>query len=117
MNKLRRIKQSFFRNKKQIECFYCEIPLSFKNATVEHLIPRSNGGADVKKNCTIACQVCNSYRQSIPSNQWCPVAKFAWYKRIIKGLKSTNRISSFINHSPDEIFLKADYRDNNDIIF
>jgi 5-methylcytosine-specific restriction endonuclease McrA len=44
------------------ECCYCREPLSLKDATVEHIIPKAYGGTDSAKNTALACQLCNTAR-------------------------------------------------------
>ncbi len=41
------------------ECQYCGLPLDHREATVDHVIPASNGGKTTWANCTIACMKCN----------------------------------------------------------
>lgn len=40
-------------------CYWCEIPLSYDECTVEHLVRRADGGKNTMENCTIACGPCN----------------------------------------------------------
>lgn len=44
------------------ECLYCSTELNDKSMTVEHLIPRSWGGATTKSNVALACVICNNDR-------------------------------------------------------
>lgn len=41
------------------KCFFCGIPLTFEEATHEHLVATSLGGTNHNANCTIACKPCN----------------------------------------------------------
>lgn len=41
-------------------CFYCHEPITYENATVEHLLSRSLGGNNRKENLCLACGPCNS---------------------------------------------------------
>lgn len=41
-------------------CAYCGRPLSFKETTLDHIVPTSKGGPNVLANVQIACQGCNS---------------------------------------------------------
>jgi 5-methylcytosine-specific restriction endonuclease McrA len=40
-------------------CQYCGIQLSTKEATIDHVIPKFNGGKTDWKNCVTACVICN----------------------------------------------------------
>jgi 5-methylcytosine-specific restriction endonuclease McrA len=43
-------------------CFYCDTHLMPTRATLDHIIPRSQGGKNVAENCVIACRSCNNKR-------------------------------------------------------
>lgn len=40
-------------------CFFCEKPLPVSDASVEHLVARSNGGTDKDENCVACCKSVN----------------------------------------------------------
>jgi hypothetical protein len=40
-------------------CLYCERPISLKEATADHVIPRSKGGGTLRRNIAPACFECN----------------------------------------------------------
>lgn len=61
----RRIKQDLFR-KYGDKCFYCKKTLVISCATIEHLIPLSEGGTWHIKNLRIACVCCNNLRGNKP---------------------------------------------------
>lgn len=48
-------------------CFCGEPPISDKSLTIDHLKPRSKGGADTSKNCLPACL---KHNQSKGSSEW-----------------------------------------------
>lgn len=48
-------------------CPYCLCPVTPKNATWEHVIPKSWGGLNGRKNVILACQRCNSVKSVIES--------------------------------------------------
>lgn len=48
------------------ECFYCGQELTFEQATVEHLIPLSNGGNNTDANLVLAHKECNMEAGSLP---------------------------------------------------
>jgi 5-methylcytosine-specific restriction endonuclease McrA len=41
-------------------CKYCLVPLSLKDATRDHVIPRAKGGSNHKENTVAACDDCNN---------------------------------------------------------
>lgn len=40
-------------------CQYCGIYLTKKNATIDHVMPKSRGGKNSYNNCVASCQSCN----------------------------------------------------------
>lgn len=42
-----------------LECQYCGKPLSLKEATLDHVVPRSQGGKTVWENVVCCCPACN----------------------------------------------------------
>lgn len=41
-------------------CYWCEKRfMSFREATLEHIFPKSKGGKNTKGNLTLACKACN----------------------------------------------------------
>ncbi len=44
------------------QCAYCFTTLSMKNATLEHVVPRSKGGRDHKSNFKTSCLACNALK-------------------------------------------------------
>lgn len=49
------------------ECAYCG---STENLTLDHVVPRSKGGADETKNVVCCCQTCNHDKGHTPWQQW-----------------------------------------------
>ncbi len=47
------------------KCFYCNIPLSIKTSTIDHVIAISKGGADTLNNMVLCCAWCNSNKGSL----------------------------------------------------
>lgn len=41
------------------ECWYCGTPLTFEEATHEHILANTHGGTNGDFNTTIACKPCN----------------------------------------------------------
>lgn len=40
-------------------CHYCNEPLTFQTSTIDHIVPRSQGGANADENLVLACFPCN----------------------------------------------------------
>ncbi len=57
------IKMVFSRNavfkRDNYECQYCAKWLTFQQATIDHIIPKSRGGNNTFENCVTACHECN----------------------------------------------------------
>lgn len=49
------------------KCAYCG---SDKELTIDHITPRSKGGADVTKNVVCACHDCNQDKAHTPMEDW-----------------------------------------------
>jgi len=47
---------------KNPHCYWCKKWISFEEATIEHVQPRSLGGKNNKKNLKLACRPCNGNR-------------------------------------------------------
>lgn len=48
-----------------IDCIYCNVPLTTKNATSDHIVPISNGGNNCQVNIVICCTDCNNERGNL----------------------------------------------------
>ncbi len=57
-------------------CVYCKRDAQTSGAALhlDHLTPRSAGGADVPTNLVLACRRCNSARQDMELAQWAAYA-------------------------------------------
>jgi hypothetical protein len=51
-----------FAGARRCPCAHCGVPLSFDEATVDHIDPRSMGGADDITNLAVTCRGCNMER-------------------------------------------------------
>lgn len=45
-------------------CAYCTKKCTLKEATIDHVLPRSRGGKDTYTNCVTCCKKCNSFKDN-----------------------------------------------------
>jgi hypothetical protein len=50
-------------------CQYCNKKLSANQITIDHVVPRSQGGVTSFINCVVACQLCNSKKDNRTPDQ------------------------------------------------
>jgi 5-methylcytosine-specific restriction endonuclease McrA len=48
------------------ECHYCKCRLTYNNATLDHVVPRSLGGSNAIYNLKLACRHCNQAKANKP---------------------------------------------------
>jgi len=85
------------------KCAYCG---SDKDLTIDHITPRSKGGADVTKNVVCACHDCNQDKAHTPMEDWYLSQEFFNMARY-------NRINEWIKPDPPENLFKYRPRRNN----
>jgi len=59
-------------------CRYCEVELHQRRATLDHVIPRSRGGADAISNLALTCKFCNMAKAAR-----LPGELLEWARRIV----------------------------------
>ena len=59
-----RFKKRVLFNRDNWQCQYCNVKLDWTSITIDHVIPRSRGGATSWKNCVAACRRCNMKKGS-----------------------------------------------------
>ena len=74
------------------KCAYCG---SDNELTIDHITPRSKGGADVTKNVVCACHDCNQDKAHTPMEEWYLSQEFFNMARY-------NRINEWIKPDPPE---------------
>jgi len=84
------------------KCAYCG---SDKELTIDHITPRSKGGADVTKNVVCACHDCNQDKAHTPMEDWYLSQEFFNMARY-------NRINEWIKPDPPENLFKYRPRRN-----
>lgn len=50
-------------------CWLCDKPMTFEEASRDHLLPQSAGGRHEQSNLKLAHASCNKIRQSVPAEQ------------------------------------------------
>lgn len=50
-------------------CQYCGKHLSASNVTIDHVLPRAQGGGTSYSNCVVACQLCNNKKAACTPEQ------------------------------------------------
>jgi 5-methylcytosine-specific restriction endonuclease McrA len=50
-------------------CQYCSRHLSASNVTIDHVLPRAQGGGTSYSNCVVACQTCNNKKAALTPEQ------------------------------------------------
>ena len=51
-------------------CHYCGERFSFKELTMDHLVPLARGGRSTKNNIVPCCKECNSLKKSMMPLEW-----------------------------------------------
>jgi 5-methylcytosine-specific restriction endonuclease McrA len=60
------IKRAMFGGRSRVECHYCQCMLTFSQATLDHVLPKSMGGTFAIRNLVLACLSCNQKRGDAP---------------------------------------------------
>lgn len=60
--KMPHYRRSVVFNRDDYTCQYCGKPVTPNSATIDHVIPRSQGGLTNWKNCVTCCSACNRYK-------------------------------------------------------
>jgi 5-methylcytosine-specific restriction endonuclease McrA len=63
-------------------CVYCRVETilqpapsqRYRERTLDHIVPKSRGGADTLENCVLACRSCNARKGTRPVRQYAPRA-------------------------------------------
>lgn len=42
------------------QCYYCKVPLTPEEVTMDHILPLAQGGKSTKGNVVISCKPCNT---------------------------------------------------------
>jgi 5-methylcytosine-specific restriction endonuclease McrA len=58
----RELRRQLFEGRERVPCCFCARELTFEEATLEHIRPKSRGGPTTIENLTLSCEPCNSAR-------------------------------------------------------
>ena len=101
------------------KCYFCKCDTHVRTrnqkkikrntATIEHLIPKSKGGTNVKSNLKMSCHQCNSLRGNMCAVEWLRIVndpkKLAAFRRVSelkKEIKRQKRRKKFIKSMLDK---------------
>lgn len=51
-------------------CYYCGRKFTYKQLTMDHLVPLARGGRSTKDNLVPSCKKCNTRKKSMLSVEW-----------------------------------------------
>lgn len=79
-------------------CIYCGRPVSLEEMAVDHIVPRSMGGADSYQNKVCACRACNAQKGSTPLEEYLlenfPDSRLRRYRNRLNTLVEQGRMNS-----------------------
>ncbi|MBW6520394.1 MAG: HNH endonuclease [Desulfoarculaceae bacterium] len=52
------------------KCYYCQQTVSFKELTMDHLIPLTRGGRSTRNNLVPCCKICNNQKKNMLPLEW-----------------------------------------------
>lgn len=56
------IKNILSKGNKKYHCAFCKSVLDIKHLTIEHILPKNNGGSNKISNLILTCRTCNNHR-------------------------------------------------------
>lgn len=73
-------------------CHYCHTKLNGKTATIDHIIPLSNGGTNDLINLVLCCFWCNILKSNKDYNEFKAIMdRYVKYKSIVESLRNRNK--------------------------
>ena len=48
-----------------LRCHYCDIVMNYRDAQIDHVIPKARGGTDAPTNLVLACATCNHVKSTL----------------------------------------------------
>jgi len=52
------------------ECYYCGAKVTFKNITMDHIVPLTRGGKSTRENLVPCCKTCNTAKKTMMPLEW-----------------------------------------------
>ena len=52
------------------KCYYCQQIVSFKELTMDHLVPLTRGGRSTRDNLVPSCKACNNLKKNMLPLEW-----------------------------------------------
>jgi hypothetical protein len=62
-----------------LRCHYCDVVMTYKDAQIDHIIPKARSGTDAPSNLVLACAMCNHVKSTLCYT--CPEFRDAIAKR------------------------------------
>lgn len=57
-------------------CSYCGVTVDYETGTVDHIVPKSQGGKRKQSNLVIACIPCNDHKSDKNAEHWTTTSKW-----------------------------------------
>ena len=51
-------------------CYYCRAEVDRITATMDHIVPISQGGRSTKSNIVVSCKSCNTKKRNLTAVEW-----------------------------------------------
>lgn len=67
-------------------CPYCQSPIHY-SFTIEHIVPRVNGGKNILSNILLVCPTCNSSKQNFETAYWLTTKGYTVKPKILLKIK------------------------------
>lgn len=48
-----------------LRCHYCDVVMNYRDAQIDHVIPKARGGTDAPINLVLACATCNHVKSTL----------------------------------------------------
>lgn len=52
------------------QCYYCQQIVTFKELTMDHLVPLTRGGRSTRDNLVPSCKACNTLKKNMLPLEW-----------------------------------------------
>lgn len=101
-------------------CIYCGHLISLKQLSVDHIIPRSNGGTDSLENLICSCRICNNNKNDLSISQYIKTLpenkQRKYYRRIdamlfsdIINAEKADRLLGKVSIEPERFHIKVKF--------